>query len=129
MAIKRGSKVETSFGAASMTDLMFLLLIFLMVATTLINSNALKILLPQSANQISEKPTATISVTEKLEYFLDKNPIALSQIEVALQTKFKGVEKPVIMLNIDKRVSIEELTKLMNIAKRNDFVSFLMTSP
>ncbi|MEG1553961.1 MAG: biopolymer transporter ExbD, partial [Rikenellaceae bacterium] len=46
MAIKRGSKVESSFGAASMTDLMFLLLIFLMVATTLINTNALKILLP-----------------------------------------------------------------------------------
>ena len=129
MAIKRGSKVETSFGAASMTDLMFLLLIFLMVATTLINSNALKILLPQSSNQISEKPTATISVTEKLEYFLDKEPMNIAQIEVVLQNRFQGVDKPVVMLNIDKRVSIEELTKLMNLAKRNNFVPFLMTKP
>lgn len=129
MAIKRGSKVETSFGASAMTDLMFLLLIFLMVATTLINSNALKISLPQSSNQISEKPTATISVTEKLDYFLDKEPMSMSQIELTLQQRFKGVDKPVIMLNIDKRVSVEELTKFMNLAKRNNFIAFLVTKP
>lgn len=129
MAIKRGSKVETSFGSASMTDLMFLLLIFLMVATTLINSNALKILLPESSNQISEKPTATISVTVDLEYYLDKVPMSISHIESVLRERFEGVDKPVVMLNIDKRVSIEELTKLMNMAKSNDFVPFLVTKP
>ncbi len=121
--------METSFGSASMTDLMFLLLIFLMVATTLINSNALKILLPESSNQISEKPTATISVTVDLEYYLDKVPMSISHIESVLRERFEGVDKPVVMLNIDKRVSIEELTKLMNMAKSNDFVPFLVTKP
>lgn len=129
MAIKRGSKVETSFGAASMTDMMFLLLIFLMVATTLINTNALKILLPQSSNQVSDKPTTTISVTEDLTYYIDKEPVAFHEIEGRLQSRFNGVEKPVVMLNMDKRVTVDEFAKIMNIAKRNNYSLFMMTQP
>ncbi len=129
MAIKRGSKVETSFGAASMTDMMFLLLIFLMVATTLINTNALKILLPKSSNQVSDKPTTTISVTDKLVYFIDKEQIEFSALEARLQKRFKDVEKPIVMLNMDKRVSVEEFAKVMNIAKRNQYSLFMMTKP
>ena len=116
MAIKRGSKVETSFGSASMTDLMFLLLIFFMVATTLINTNALKILLPQSTNQVNDKPTTTITVTEDLRYFIDNAPVTFAEIEPRLQAKFQGIEKPVVMLNMDKRVAVEEFAKIMNIA-------------
>lgn len=129
MAIKRGSKVETSFGAASMTDMMFLLLIFLMVATTLINTNALKILLPKSTNQVSDKPTTTISVTEDLTYYIDKEPIAFNLLEARLQERFKGVEKPIVMLNMDKRVTVDEFAKVMNIAKRNQYSLFMMTQP
>ncbi len=55
MAIRRGSKVEKSFSAASMTDLMFLLLLFLLIATTLINPNALKLTLPKSSNVLIDK--------------------------------------------------------------------------
>lgn len=129
MAIKRSSKVETSFGAASMTDMMFLLLIFLMVATTLINTNALKILLPKSANKVTDKPTTTISVKNDLTYYMDKQIIPFGDVEIKLQEKFKGVTSPIIMLNMDKRVSVEEFTKVMNIAKRNQYTLFLMTQP
>lgn len=129
MAIKRGSKVETSFGASAMTDMMFLLLIFLMVATTLINTNALNILLPKSSNQVSDKPTTTISVTEDLVYYIDKVIIPFNELERQLQSRFDGVENPVIMLNMDKRVSVEEFTKVMNVAKRNKYTLFLMTQP
>ncbi|MBQ1953001.1 MAG: biopolymer transporter ExbD, partial [Alistipes sp.] len=55
MAIKRGSKVDSSFASSSMTDLMFLLLIFMIIATTLINPNAVKLMLPKSANQLKDK--------------------------------------------------------------------------
>ncbi len=129
MAIKRGSKVETSFGAASMTDMMFLLLIFLMVATTLINTNALKILLPKSSNQVSDKPTTTITVTEDLVYFVNKEQVAIGELEGKLKAELDGVEKPVVMLNMDKRVAVEEFAKIMNIAKRNQYSLFMMTQP
>ena len=46
-----------------MTDLMFLLLIFMLIATTLINPNALKVMLPKSSNQLKEKPYTTVTVT------------------------------------------------------------------
>ncbi len=129
MEIKRGSKVEKSFGSASMTDLMFLLLIFFMVATTLINTNALKILLPQSTNQVNDKPTTTITVTEDLRYFIDNAPVTFAEIEPRLQAKFQGIEKPVVMLNMDKRVAVEEFAKIMNIAKDNQYSLFMMTTP
>ena len=129
MAIKRSAKVETSFGSASMTDLMFLLLIFLMVATTLINTNALKIMLPQSSNQVSDKPTTTISVTDDLRYYVDKQEMPFDNIEGFLRSKFQDVEKPIIMLNMDKRVSVEEFVRIMNIAKRNNYTLLLMTQP
>ena len=61
MAIKHGSKVDKSFSASSMTDLMFLLLLFLLIATTLINPNALKLMLPKSSNQLKDKAMTTAS--------------------------------------------------------------------
>lgn len=129
MAIKRGSKVETSFGSASMTDMMFLLLIFLMVATTLINNNALKIMLPQGSNKASDKPTTTITVTKDLHYYINNEPIKYADIEPFLQSLPRRDDKEVIMLSIDKRVTVDELAKLMNIVTRNNFLPFLMTEP
>ena len=87
MAIKRGSKVDAGFSAASMTDLMFLLLIFMLVATTLINPNALKLLLPKAANQVKEKPYTTVSITADLEYYVDAQPVALDDLENVLVGK------------------------------------------
>ena len=62
MAIKRGSKVDKSFSSASMTDLIFLLLLFMLIATTLINPNAIKLILPKSSNQLKDKAMTTISI-------------------------------------------------------------------
>ena len=65
MAIKHGSKVDKSFSASSMTDLMFLLLLFLLIATTLINPNALKLMLPKSSNQLKDKAMTTVSIKDE----------------------------------------------------------------
>ena len=64
MAIKHGSKVDKSYSSASMTDLMFLLLLFLLIATTLINPNELKLMLPKSANQLKDKAITTVSIQQ-----------------------------------------------------------------
>ncbi len=129
MAIKRGSKVETSFGAASMTDLMFLLLLFLMVATTLINPNALKLMLPKSSNNLKEKPYTTVSITADLHYYIETAPVAFNQLEPQLQAKLTGKEDPTVSLHCDKSVPIDEVVKVMNIAKNNNYRLILATSP
>lgn len=128
MAIKRSSKVETSFGASAMTDMMFLLLIFFLVLTTLINTNALDILLPKSSNKVTDRASITMSVTNDLRYYVDGKEVQFSEVEKTLKEKLTGVDKPLVMLSIDKRVSVDEFAKIMNIAKANNFALYMMTN-
>ena len=129
MAIRRGSKVSSAFSAASMTDLMFLLLVFMLIATTLINPNALKLTLPTSNNQIKEKPYTTVSITPDLQYYVEDTPVQLAELESTLQAKMEGVEQPVLSLHADKTVPIDNVVKVMNIAKDNRWTLILATSP
>lgn len=128
MAIKRSSKVETSFGASAMTDMMFLLLIFFLVLTTLINTNALDIMLPKSSNKVTDRASLNMSVTQDLNYFIDGKTVQFDMVETTLKEKLKGVEKPLIMLSIDKRVAVDEFAKIMNIARANNYALYMMTT-
>ena len=129
MAIKHGSKVEVSFSAASMTDLMFLLLMFLLISTTLINPNALKLLLPKSSNLINEKPYTTVSITSDLRFYVEDQPVQFSSLEGALQAKLEGKEEPTVSLHCDRSVPVDEVVKVMNIAKDNKYKLILATTP
>ncbi len=129
MAIKRGSKVDKSFSAASMTDLMFLLLFFMLISTTLINPNALRLTLPRSSNQITEKPYTTVSITSDLRYYVETSPVEFSSLESILKSKLSGTEDPTVSLHCDKSVPVEEVVKVMNIAKDNRFKLILATNP
>ena len=129
MAIKRGSKVDSSFSAASMTDLMFLLLVFMLLATTLISPNALKLVLPKSSNQLKEKPYTTVSITADKRYFVELQPVNFSELEGVLRQKLAGVEEPTISLHCDKSVPVENVVEVMNIARNNKYRLILATSP
>ncbi|MFI3265930.1 MAG: biopolymer transporter ExbD [Rikenellaceae bacterium] len=130
MAIKRGSKVDKSYSAASMTDLMFLLLIFMLISTTLINPNALKLMLPESSNQLKEKPYTTVSINSDLEYFINGDQkVEFSQLESALNRELADVSDPVISLHCDKSVAVDHVVQVMNIAKDNNYKLILATSP
>ena len=129
MAIKHGSKVDAGFSSSSMTDLVFLLLIFMLLATTLINPNALKLTLPQSTNQLKEKPYTTVSITAALQYYVETEKVPFSQLESTLLTKLKGLDEPTISLHCDKSVPIDEVVKVMNIARNNNIRVILATSP
>ena len=95
MAIKHGSKVDKSYSAASMTDLMFLLLIFLLVATTLINPNALKLMLPKSANQLKDKAITTVSIQQdgnRYNYYVELERVdGIDGVEQAFLSLLKGI--------------------------------------
>ncbi|MFI3292531.1 MAG: biopolymer transporter ExbD [Rikenellaceae bacterium] len=133
MAIKRGSKVDKSFSSASMTDLMFLLLLFLLIATTLINPNALKLMLPRSANQLKDKAITTVSIQDlggNYRYYVDGNVVeGVGGVESALKNELEGQEEPTISLHCDKTVPIDEAVQIMNISKRNNYKLILATSP
>ncbi|HEY3372414.1 MAG TPA: biopolymer transporter ExbD [Prolixibacteraceae bacterium] len=133
MALKRRNKVEVSFSMASMTDIVFLLLLFFMITSTQVAPNALKLLLPQSNNQTVAKAITTISITADLKFYINVNgdlkSVAFSEIEPFLQKAMKENEETYIALHADRTVPIEQVVNIMNIAKRNQIKMILATSP
>ncbi|MCE4564274.1 biopolymer transporter ExbD [Maribellus sp. CM-23] len=134
MALKKRNKVNAAFSMSSMTDIVFLLLIFFMVTSTLIAPNALKLLLPQSSNQTSAKPITTISITKDIKYYINDdnklNRVAFNEIEPFLRNKFgTGNDDIFISLHADQSVPVNEVVKIMNIARRNKYKMILATAP
>ena len=131
MAIKRGSKVDKSYSASAMTDLMFLLLIFMLIATTLINPNALKLELPKSSNQLKDKAMTTVSIEQKgseYVYYVELEKVSgIEGVERALRARLDGQESPTVSLHCDKKVAVDEVVKVMNIAKDNKYRLILAT--
>ncbi len=133
MAIRSRNKVDANFSMSSMTDIVFLLLIFFMVTSTLIAPNALKLLLPKSSHQTkANKPLTTVSITADLQFAIEKEVVPFSQLERQLRLKVGRVtnveDAPTISLHVDKSVPMEEVVKVMNIAKNNKYRLILATS-
>ena len=134
MAIKRTTKVDASFSMSSMTDIVFLLLIFFLVTSTLINPNALKLLLPKSTGQVSAKPTVSVSIKDWGEgtytYHINGNELAengIEQVEDDLVGLLQNEEDPTFSIYSDESVPIGEIVQVMNIAKRNHYKVILAT--
>jgi biopolymer transport protein ExbD len=129
MALRTTTRPSIEFSMASMSDLVFLLLIFFMLTSTLIAPNALKLLLPQSNNQTPAKPQVSVSITPELEYFVGTKHVAFANIESLITKELKDKEDPTIVLHADKSVPIEHVVKVMNIARKYKYKVILATAP
>ncbi|MBI9052214.1 MAG: biopolymer transporter ExbD [Bacteroidales bacterium] len=130
MALKRRNKVSANFSMSSMTDIVFLLLIFFMVTSTLIAPNALKLLLPTSSHQTSASAITTISISEDLNFYVEANQVPFEDIEGILQYKFSNEPSDdiTISLHAHQLVPLQEVVKVMNIAKDNGWKLILATT-
>ena len=136
MSIKRKTKVDPSFSMSSMTDIVFLLLIFFLVTSTLINPNALKLLLPKITGQVSAKATVTVSIKHYPEkgtvsFHINGNskPVRFDQIEGELKPLLENEDDPTFSIYADETVPVKEVVALMNIAKRNHYKVIMATTP
>lgn len=136
MAIQQRAKAKAEFSMSSMTDIVFLLLIFFLVTSTLINPNALKLLLPKSTNQISAKQQVSVSIKHYVNkntfsYHINGNKKAVKaeEIEPRLQELLQESDDPTFSIYADKTVPIEQVVNMMNIGKRNKYKVILATSP
>ena len=136
MAIKRSTKVDPSFSMSSMTDIVFLLLIFFLVTSTLVNPNALKLLLPKSTGQVAAKATVSVSIKHypdqnRVSYHINgtQKPISFNEIEPALRDLLQFEDDPTFSIYADETVPVKEVVALMNIAKRNHYKVIMATSP
>ena len=121
---------------SSMTDIVFLLLIFFLVTSTLVNPNALKLLLPKSTGQVSAKATVSVSIkhwqkTDDFSFHIngEQTPVRFDQIEDELIGLLQMEEDPTFSIYADETVPIREVVQVMNIAKRNHYKVIMATSP
>lgn len=117
MAIKLRNKRSTDFSTASMSDLVFLLLIFFMLTSTLVSPSAVKLLLPQSnARTIDNKPKkVTIYIDEKLIYYIDNDtPISEDQILPLLAQKLQGETEASVILRVDFSVPVQQIVVVID---------------
>ncbi len=135
MALKRNTKVDAQFSVSSMTDIVFLLLIFFLVTSTLINPNALKLLLPKSTGQVNAKATVSVSIKDwgddTYTYHIngDQEPTPFQDVEDELIGLLSAEEDPTFSIYSDQTVPVGEVVQVMNIAKRNHYKVILATQP
>ncbi len=129
MALSQRNKISISFSSTGMTDVVFNLLIFFMLTSTLVHPTAVKLLLPKGSTQTSAKPQTTISITADQKYYLEQQPVTLETMEALLKEKLGANPETYISLHADKSVPFETVVAVLNIAQANNYKLIIATSP
>lgn len=132
MALKRRQKISPSFSMASMTDLIFLLLIFFMITSTMVSPNAIKVLLPQGSEQTSAKPMARVIIDKHLNYYgafgnESEMPLDIDEVPAFLQECAQREPEMYVALYADESIPYREIVRILNIANENHYKMVLAT--
>ncbi|MCF8224881.1 MAG: biopolymer transporter ExbD [Bacteroidales bacterium] len=130
MAIESRNKRSINFAMSGMTDIVFLLLIFFMLTTTLIVPASRNVDLPESNNQTQASPVLVLSIASNRTVYIEDQEYRISEVEPVLQKMLEPFgETPTIRLNADRDLNMEEVFSILNIAKRNRYKVILGTKP
>ena len=129
MNLRGRNKITPEFNMSSMTDIVFLLLIFFMLASTLVTTNAIDILLPKASGKTENKKSVAVSIKKDLTYFIDQKQVTTNQLEANLIKILQQEKIPTIVLRAEKSVPVENVVKVMDIANRNKFKVILAVKP
>jgi biopolymer transport protein ExbD len=123
MDLRGRSKVTTEFSMSSMTDLIFLLLIFFIITSTMVNPNAIKLLLPKSSTQTRAPQSVEVAIDAELRFYVKNKEVSFELLPNAINQELNNIklkgdrEESAIALSADKSVPVEQLVKVMNIAR------------
>jgi biopolymer transport protein ExbD len=129
MRLKRNRRFKPEVSTSSLNDIMFFLLLFFLIVSTLSNPNVIKLLLPSSkAAQTLTKQQITISVTKEKDYFIDNQPISFGQIEPILKDRISKVQEPTVILRFENSLSVQDLVDILEIGTRLQVKMVLATN-
>ncbi|GGB07506.1 MULTISPECIES: ExbD/TolR family protein [Mucilaginibacter] len=124
----RGASAEVHTSA--MNDIMFFLLLFFLIASTVTNPNVIKLVLPKSSTgQSVSKKTITVSVTKDLKYYVDKKEIPVDALQTTLAGYKTLATELTIVLYVDKTVAIQDVVQVMDVAQKLNIKLVLATEP
>jgi len=129
MNLRSRNKVSASFSMSSMTDLVFLLLIFFIIVSTLVSPYSLPVDLPVSSNKSKDKQNIALRIDRDLNYSVNNDIIDPLALEAELAGRLAGTDKPSIVFHVDQSVPTGETVKVLDIAKRNQWKIVLATKP
>ncbi|QQS31229.1 MAG: biopolymer transporter ExbD [Sphingobacteriales bacterium] len=129
MAIKPSNKVNATFSTASMTDIVFLLIIFFLLTSTFVNPNALNLVLPSSQSKTTVNQPVSISISADLKYYVGKQAVEFVNIRPIVTEQLKNQPDATIVLNAEKSVPIEKVVEIMDIANDLKVKMVLATAP
>jgi biopolymer transport protein ExbD len=129
MNLRSRNKVSADFSMSSMTDIVFLLLIFFMLTSPTITPEALDLILPKAKGKSTNVQSISVSITKDLQFYVDTDRVSSSSLESVLKTRLAGEETPTIILRAEQGVPIEKAVNVMDIANRNKYKIILAVKP
>ena len=130
MAIKRKRRFHAEVATSSLSDIMFFLLLFFLIISTLANPNVIKMTLPKAkSNEKTNKQYISLSVTEDKKFYLDKQPVAFEDLETTLMGKMSGEKDQTVIVRIPFNLQVQDLVDVLQIGVKNNLQFVIATSP
>jgi biopolymer transport protein ExbD len=127
---KRDRRIGAEVHTSAMNDIMFFLLLFFLIASTVTNPNVIKLMLPKSASgQSISKKTITVSIKADLTYYVEKKQVKESDLNAELSSYKQLASQLTIVLHVDRTVAIQNVVSVMDIAQKLNIKLVLATEP
>ena len=130
MAIKRNRRFHAEVHASSMSDIMFFLLLFFLIISTLANPNVIRMTLPKSkTNEKTNKQLITISVTEEKRFYIDKKETSFENLEKELLAQMDPAKEQSVVVRIPFNMQVQNLVDVLQIGVKNNLKFVIATNP
>lgn len=129
MNLRSRNKISAEFSMSSMTDIVFLLLVFFLLTSPAITPDALDLILPKAKGKSTNVQKASVSITKDGAYYVNKERISEYNIENELKAVLEGQDQPTIILRAEEGVPIEDAVFVMDIANKNNYKVVLAVRP
>jgi biopolymer transport protein ExbD len=116
MRFQRRHRQHSEVSAGALTDIMFFLMLFFLIVSTVTNPNVIKLVLPQaSASKSVSKQNIAVSITKDIKYYIEKQEIPVENLKQEISERIKNLEAPTIVLRVEEGVPVEHLVKVLDI--------------
>jgi biopolymer transport protein ExbD len=130
MSIKRKRRFHAEVATSSLSDIMFFLLLFFLIISTLANPNVIKMTLPKAkSNEKTNKQLISLSVTEDKKFYIDKEPVDFENLETSLMTKIGADKEQTVVVRIPFNLQVQDLVDVLQIGVKNNLKFVIATSP
>jgi biopolymer transport protein ExbD len=129
MKLRRKNKFAAEVATSSLNDIMFFLLLFFLIISTVANPNVIKLMLPKaSSTQQLSKKQITLSVDSQKQYFIDKRPIAADALESELKRIMAGIAEPTVVVRFDRTLTVQDLISVLETGAKLNIRMVMATS-